>query len=637
MYKQTILNCLIDYLKNKEIPMKKSGKVVMLRCPYCKKEPMTANIIPNTSIVNCFHCKKKYNLIDVVKQVEGKTNEEEIFEYLKNLLKIDVITKKDEDEIKLMLDFYEKNGFDLVPIMKNGKAPIEKDWTNKSHKDKEEWLNWIKNGLNIGVKTGTKSGITIIDIDQKPIPEEVRQLIKNVLIQETKNGYHLFFKYDEVLPKTRINDLKIDLENKGGQVVLFPSIVEGVGRKFLNSNNIEVIPSALKQLLLSKIDLPHLQTNSEKIVEDIKTGDFKISPKDFQLKNNNLEGCCNSSFIKLGGILRKELNLNQTEFVLNILNNHLLENPMEQKAIRAMMREVDKYIKFDEQELALKVLQYLRDAEDATKMDVQRALEEKKIRVDKTLTYLVKEGYLLKRGRSYHIIKKANWKYSLINIAKKIPFKMPYFYDVANFNWGDLVLIGSKNKRGKTHIAMNIVKQLVDQGIKPYYISLETGSRFTEIALQLGLKEDDFGWDEIADPTKIELEKNAVTIIDWLLIVDKAKTDLVFRHFIEQLHKTNGFLVIFQQLKHTKENDNQFFAPNMAMQFPSLAARYIYEQEGEGTYGRFEIDATRDPKSFGRKTNKLPCKYDWKTKELKRIDELKENQEEGKDEKNNNK
>jgi hypothetical protein len=170
----------------------------------------------------------------------------------------------------------------------------------------------------------------------------------------------------------------------------------------------------------------------------------------------------------------------------------------------------------------------------------------------------------------------------------------------------------------------------VDQGVKPYYISLETGSRFAKIALQLGLKEGQLYHTFCADPTKIELEKDAVTIIDWLLIVDKAKTDLVFRHFVEQLDKTNGFLIIFQQLKSGKEQDGQWFAPNMCKQFPALAARYLYENEDEGTYGKYLIDVVREPKPFGKKIFQIPCKYDWKTKQLIRIDELK------KEEKNEN-
>ena len=396
--------------------------------------------------------------------------------------------------------------------------------------------------------------------------------------------------------------------------------MENKNRKIIKLNQIKPLPEHLKKFLLSKIDLPNLKTNSEKLKEDIETENFKMDLFE--------EGSRNSSLITLGGIFRKELNIPQTQFVLNVLNNHNT-NPLPPKEINAMMKKLEHYSKFDEEELALKVLQYLRDVEEANRTEISMAIantnrgEEKK-RVDKSLFYLVKEGYLLKRGKTYHLIKKVEWKESLIEIGKPIDFKMPYFYDIANFKYQDLILIGSKNKRGKTHVSINIIKQLVEQGKKPYYVSLETGSRFAQIALQLGLKEGDFYHTFCADPTKIELEPNAITIIDWLLIVDKSKTDLVFRSLIEQLYKTNGIIICFMQLKSSKQQNNEWFAPNMVSQFPSLSVRYIYEKDDDGTYGKFVIDEIREPKA-NIKTFEIPCKYNWKTKELKRIDELKEN------------
>jgi len=92
---------------------------------------------------------------------------------------------------------------------------------------------------------------------------------------------------------------------------------------------------------------------------------------------------------------------------------------------------------------------------------------------------------------------------------------------------------------------------------------------------------------------------------------------LVFRHFIEQLDKNKGLLIIFQQLKH----DGGWFAPNMCKQFPSLATRYLYEKEDDGTYGKFTIEEVREPTNYGKKTFELPCIYNWSTKELKRLDE----------------
>jgi hypothetical protein len=65
----------------------------------------------------------------------------------------------------------------------------------------------------------------------------------------------------------------------------------------------------------------------------------------------------------------------------------------------------------------------------------------------------------------------------------------------------------------------------------------------------------------------------------------------------------------------------------MCKQFPALATRYLYENDNEGTYGKYIIDVVREPKPFGKKVFEIPCVYNWKTKELKRIDEL--NEEEG--------
>ena len=626
MEKSIILSHLLDYLKLKNINYKICGKVVMIDCPFCDKEGLNAQKIPNTYIVNCFSCHKKYNIIDIARKIDNLEDKEEkeVIHYLKELLDIKITTTVDKENIEEYFKFYEANGFDLVPIAKNSKVPIEKDWTNKEHKNKDEWANWIFNGLNLGVKTGRRSNVTILDIDQKPIPKEIEKFLGKTLVQESSKGFHYIYKYEEDFPKTRIDELKIDIENNGGQVVIFPSSIKGIQRKLKELNTITKMPKELKKFLQSKITVPKT-TYSEKIREDIKTEDFKIDPTKLALINNNLEGSCNSEFIKLGGILRKQLNTKQTGYVLHILNKHLLENPMNTKSVSAMIHELDKYTVFDEQTLANKIMDYMRGVEEAGKTEVAMAVAgtnrgKDYERVNLALEYLVKEGQLAKKGKTYQIMKRAIWSEDLIEEGKPIDFEMPYFNDVANFNWGDMLVIGSRNKKGKTHISMNIVKQLVEQGKKPYYISLETGSRFKKIALQLGLKEGDLKHTFHVDPTQIELEPNAITIIDWLLIADKSKTDLVFKRFIEQLYKSNGILIVFMQLKNNKGQENEYFAPNMVMQFPALSARYIYDEDDTGEYGKFKVDVIREPK-LRIKSYEIPCAYDWETKTLNKVED----------------
>jgi len=55
-----------------------------------------------------------------------------------------------------------------------------------------------------------------------------------------------------------------------------------------------------------------------------------------------------------------------------------------------------------------------------------------------------------------------------------------------------------------------------------------------------------------------------------------------------------------------------------------LAVRYLYDDENDGTYGKFKVDVIREPKGQIKnfKNWEIPCKYNESTKELKRIDEL---------------
>lgn len=602
----------LDYFKEKVDGFKyrKSGKMQMFTCPLCKKEPISCVFIPNTNfLMKCHSCNFSGDIFDTIKVLEpdkDKFSKNQLIEYIAK--KYNLSIPENEETIEDLLEFYSDSEFDLVPIAKNDKIPIEKDWTNKSHKSIDEWMKWLETGINIGVKTGKISNITVIDVDTKPIPEEIDKIKGDCVIQETNRGFHLFYKYEAELSKTRIDKLKIDIENDGGQVVVYPSIVDGVVRKFSNIKPLMYMPKELKAKLLENVSKTPLKTLSEKLREDIKTEEFNVDITSIT------EGNRTNSLLRFGGILRKSLNLEQTENVLTLFNRHFCNPPLPYREIKNLVNSLDKYIKFDAQDLALKILDYLKIVGDAYSKEVQEVVREPKEKVDKALAFLLKEGYVIKARRRFHVIKKANWTDLFGKLDNEISLKIPYFNDHAVFQWGDMILLGSKAKWGKTTISMNIVKSFVQQGIKPYYICLETGSRYQKTAIQLGLKEGDFWSDFQSDPTKIELEKEAVTILDWLLIADKSQSDVVLKHFVEQLHKTKGLLIIFMQLKENGE----WFAPNMVKQFPALASRYLYDDGSDGTTGKWILDVIREAK-FKSKSASIPCQYDWNAKTLFKV------------------
>lgn len=616
-----VLNYLekINEERNVKFGYKFSKETVYLSNPISSfkskdgKLSASTTIIPGSNYVfSCSRDGRLGDIADIAMKIDKKVkdmNKEEVIHYLSTKHNI-VMEGPTRDTF---LKAYKHYGFDLVPLVANGKAPFEKDWVNKEYKDIETWKNWLDTGFNIGVKTGLKSGITVIDIDTQTIPECLQAV--DTLIQKTNKGYHFIFKYEKDIPTSRINDLKIDILNDGKQFVACPSVVDGIGRKWnfydYDKKEIPVMPEEVKNFIRENIKKTQPEVNLE---DKIKTDIINENIDDIGKLD---EGGRNVGLTKFGGILRKQLNIDHTAYVMNLINKSFVKPPLSNFELRTIINSLDKYSTFDDVDLAKKIHDYLRYAEEGLSRDIQTAIGESKARIDKALSYLIKEQIIVKRGRMYHLIKKADWADTFPSLDLTANFKMPYFHDIANFSWGDMILLGGKSKVGKTTISMNFVKSLVEQQIKPYYICLETGSRFIKTAAKLGMKEGDFYWSIQTDPTKIEIENNSVTILDWLLIEDKAKTDTIMQYFVNQLVRTNSILIVFMQLK----DNGEWFAPNMVKQFPAFAGRYIYEKDEDGTVGSWHIDAIREAKRQVKKWS-IPCQYNWDDRRLRRVDEL---------------
>ena len=911
-------------------------------CPICGE--LSCHPIFKTYRLNCLNCQTLMgDITDLVRLLEPEKKDwkkDDIVFYLKNKYSIDILTNKEVDKA---LELYTANHFDLVPVVRNSKIPIEKDWLNKPHLDKVSWEEWLKDGLNIGIKTGKLSNITVVDIDTKEVNPELAKLLNPTLVQETTKGHHHIYQYEPTIPTTRIDEMKVDILNNGKQFVAYPSVVDNIRRRILDySAKVEKMsPELLKFLTQNTVPTP--KTFSEKIETEI----LENTPLNIDL-NSIEEGSRTHFLMRMGGILRKQLNSSNTSYTLSLINNNFCKPPLPDREFRNIANSLDKYIMFDDQDLSHKVFTYLKIVEECTARDVKEALGETKEKIDKALAFLVKEGYVVKKQRMFIIVRHVEWKDTFQEDGAHVKFTVPYFDDVASFRSGDMILVGGQQKIGKcfgvdteillyngnikkvqdivtddiimgddntprhikglvrgreplykliynkhsvivsenhllvlqhldktvvdiisvkdfikksdwykkrsrlisspielqekelelspyflglwlgdgssynvgittadseivtflknyarmlglqltikdskttiaksysitsgkvggdhkefslyrilkdlnllqnkhipikyltssklqrtmllaglidsdgykvserilsfsnknvkliegveylsrslgyrttresknvnnetyysvriigntcelplaiprkqsrktnsfkkerlysfkiepigigdyygfeldgnhrfltadfivhhnSHIALNIVKQLVEQGIKPYYINLESGNRFASIARALGLKEGDFWHATHFAPEQVELEKDAVTILDWLLPKDYADTDKLFQYFAHQLVKNGGLLYVFAQLKENKD----FFAKNMVSMFPALVSRYFYNINGEGedvpTEGYFQVDYIREPKMRGKHAT-VPCRYDWDTKRLNKVE-----------------
>jgi len=184
---------------------------------------------------------------------------------------------------------------------------------------------------------------------------------------------------------------------------------------------------------------------------------------------------------------------------------------------------------------------------------------------------------------------------------------MPFFNDIAIFQDGDVILLGARTNEGKTTFALNMLKEMIAQGVKPYYVYSEAGSRFEKASKILGIAGKYYkSYHE--NPLAIELEHNAFTIIDWLHLEHKEHTDTILKHLNDEVQRKKGILVVFTQLKQ----EHGWFAPNLIDHFPTFAARYIQDNETK-TSGHWDISKIKEPRG-NYCTYTIPCTFDPKTK-----------------------
>lgn len=628
---------LVDYLKLKCTNLKITKKY--FECPFKHEHTTevdypTANVSTN-NLLFCSHPshKKIGNIFDVVRKMESGMTEldnEDIAEYLVQLFDI-----KTDKRIENLFAKYQSLDWSLVPIAKGGKeAWVEKEWQKKVHKNIQEWQDWISAGLNLGVNCGLSS-VIILDIDAMPkvlkdkwyagtiTEEEKKEAIKiknenlekvlkvldnpKTLTQDSLGGVHLFFEGDDDIPKTWIDieGVHIDIETKEGQVLVEPSIVKGIGRK-MNDNPITKIPDEIKKLILSKRN-----DSKSEIKETILADDTELS---FENLNQNR----NNTFIKLGGELRKKMNVAQTGYAMYLFNS-LLDKQLPQKELKAMLREVEKYRNLDIEELSKQVIERLEKVEEATIRDITYSLRQEQKDIEDVLRYLVDKDLVYRRGTKYRLFKKATWQTEFMQASKLLDFKVPYFNDYVTFRNGDMIVIGGRTGEGKSHIALNMIKKFQEQGLITNYISSEPGNRFAKIAMTLGLKEGEIRWCNHYRPEQVELEDNAITIVDWLLPENYAETDKLYAKFAQQLDKHGGLLIIFAQLRE----EGKFWADGMIDFFASVCCTYnmtpIKDKSGNISYDTentfFETRKIRESRS-GRQHIIIPMRYNISTKEL---------------------
>lgn len=611
---------LIQYLdKQFGITIKNSRN--QFNCPICKKVD-TAVIYPNnTTKFYCSHpeCNFKGDIFDLIRKTKNsKLTDDDISDFLDH--KLDVKIKEDINDL---LKFYEKNNFCLFPLESGTKDPKHGFmWTEKNYTNPKIWKDWTDRDYGLGLRLGKEgSKLIAIDIDDDKTYQKMKDLLgEDTLIQVTKRGKHWVFLYEDDFDHITHANLRpkgydMEVRANNAYIAIAPTSANGEVREW-NYKKIQKMPKDLKDFLLNLAD-KKIKSVDEEIQESIDKNDFGLKSG---LKG--LDGECNDFMIRFGGVMRKKMDITNTEYVLTNLNKALAE-PMDQKSLRGMFYQLRKYKTYDKEELAEEVLERLKVIKEGTAFQIAGSLKREQKDVEDVLKYLEDQGKVIDSGnRKYQTVNVVEWGEPESDINRPVDFEVPYFHDYNYFDWGEMVIIGGCTGTGKTHLVGNIIKNLADQGITPHLINTEPASKILKVTDKLGVPKGKFlipmenGKPKaIRHPMEVELKDNAVTIVDWLKPKDGNFSEMenTFDHFRHQLEKHKGFLFIMTQLR---KSNKQFFAPDLVEFYGSCVAKYLFGNEGrDGVNTHFEITKLRDSKN-GLQYQTIPTYFDKDSKVL---------------------
>lgn len=160
---------------------------------------------------------------------------------------------------------YASRGWRVVPL--GGKIPLIKEWTANASTDIDTIAAWFHEfpEANVGIATGEKSGVFVLDVDGEKGEESLVDLettfgkLPQTYEVETSRGRHLYFAQPAgVRTKSQASGeigSKLDVRGDGGQVVAPPSVHPETKKQYKVRR--EMQPAVAPKWLLDLVNVAH--------------------------------------------------------------------------------------------------------------------------------------------------------------------------------------------------------------------------------------------------------------------------------------------------------------------------------------------------------------------------------------------
>ena len=335
------------------------------------------------------------------------------------------------NELKVAAEFYQKKGWNVIPInfqkasLKNGKIekqvifPIDYGIYHKERVTKDLTEKWWGDFNGIEIITGKISGITVMDIDTKGLPE-IKDLPLTFTV-ETNKGFHFYFKYkEEIGTRAKLYEkdgasFNLDIRNDGGIVYADPSTYELPDGTKTRYKIIQNLPLAEFPIAWGK----KIEAKYSKIIEK-ENWKNKIL---FPIENGNR----NASFASIiGGLLQKfpQDDWNSIVWTLIQSENNVQKEPLGEHELRTIFNSIAK--------------EELRKRNIGGEIkDISTGITEDEIRVEitleKAIVCLKAKNIAALEGLAYTWIKKGS------GLSHEIPFHFKLHSDSNKEQWARIL------------------------------------------------------------------------------------------------------------------------------------------------------------------------------------------------------
>ena len=236
-------------------------------------------------------------------------------------------------------------GWPVFPVNQNTKAPLITEWQSRASSNLYEIEHLFRNHPNaaIGLVTGQRSGLVVIDFDEREnfsglqnFKNSGYELSPTISASTPRGGVHLYFKAPpfEVVPCSVSKIAEgVDVRADGGYIIAPPSTTKWGEYRW-----------SCKYRIFQKGPLPlpekfYLSVGHKRTIRD--SGDVKRSVAS-RLLDAIPEGNRNDEITKRCGLLVSRYPANDALNMLELINQKCCQPPLDQRELQQIFASISK-------------------------------------------------------------------------------------------------------------------------------------------------------------------------------------------------------------------------------------------------------------------------------------------------------